>query len=142
MTILNCQILIITTAALEGYPNQFLNDLQPGETRVLDSLRIYNGATYDNPTYLRLTGILADVTFSGTDNELGAEAISETWLQAKTGGGAWTPIGGNPVDGSDYLELLANAEYQTVELRVVVPAVISTTGILSVSLTAWYNEET
>lgn len=146
MATLNTNIAFFETGSTTPIPNVFLPNLNPGDTTTVCSFRVYNGGvgsvTYDAPTMMRFTCMLSDLTFSGTENEKGAECVSELWIEARVDGGAWTACGGDPVSGGDYLALAVDAQYQQIDVRIVVPVGASTLGIFSVVPCVWWDVET
>lgn len=95
------------------------------------------------PTVTRVTFSNIDWSWSGGDNSQGQECLSEKWLEAREGAGAWTPIGGLFTTAGNYLEISnpAAGSYTEIELRLNVPAGAETAGSFSgIPIVAWSED--
>jgi hypothetical protein len=105
-------------------------------------IRLYNSGDA-TPDELLFGAMTSPCSYTGARNSQGQEAITEQWLQAKEGAGAWTPVGGDPATASNVLSVTppAAAAYTTISLRMVVPASISTGGnVLFIPFAEWNVE--
>jgi len=103
----------------------------------ISTVRVYNSGDA-TPTTLNFGAALINWKYTGGTNAQGQEAITETWVEAKEGAGAWTPIGG--------ATLLAitpptAGNYTTILLRLNVPVGFSTAGNASVIPFVEFNVE-
>lgn len=103
--------------------------IEPGATSSTVTIRIYNAGT-ESPTEILIGCLTSLWSATGDRNSQGQEAVTEQWVQARVGAGAWTPIGGNPLTPANVLSIAVPAPgaYTTVELRQVIPATPTTRG--------------
>lgn len=107
-------------------------NLYPGGTSATVVVRFYNSGA-DTPSSLKIGAMTIDFAFAGSTNGAGQEAITEQWMQAKEGAGAWAPIGGDPTNAANVLSATppAAGAYVDISFRVIVPAGASTFGSLA-----------
>ena len=108
----------------------------------LGTVRIANLGT-TAPTVTRVTFANIDWSWSGGENADGQECLTEKWLEAKEGAGAWTPIGGLFTTPGNYLEITdpPAGSYTEIELRLNVPVGASTAGSFSgIPVVAWSED--
>ncbi len=108
-------------------------------TSATKTVRVYNSGDA-TATDLFLGAATVKWSYSGDLNSQGQELITEQWLQAKVGAGAWTPIGGDPSTPTSILSLTppAAGAYVAVELRLVIPAGADTAGNFAfIPFVAW-----
>jgi hypothetical protein len=104
------------------------------------AIRVYNASATVNCTDVLLFVVRGDIREddpAGEDAEstaaMGRELIAETWLEAKIGAGAWTPLehGG----GSGFsLGAINAAQYVAVSLRLNIAATAASVGEISFGL--------
>lgn len=106
--------------------------LLPGATSSTTTIRILNAGATD-ATSVTLHACRGDQYFeaaigedSDTSARMGKELIDETWLQARVGAGAWTPL--DELANGLSLGAIAAAAYVAVDLRLVVPSAAATFG--------------
>lgn len=118
------------------------SDLEEGTTGSTFSILVANTGD-EASSDLRLTVILADRTFGSGANLDGFEVMTERWVEARIGAGAWTPIGGNPVDAGNYLSVPSPdpGDSVQVDLRWNIPAGIETKGDVICSLELFFKVE-
>lgn len=61
----------------------------------------------------------------GTERGLAGAVVDAKWIEAKIGAGAWTPVGGHPIDAGAAVLAIADpapATYVDVEMRINAPA--------------------
>ena len=111
----------------------------PGASSSEPTLRVYNAGT-TTPSAVYLVALTATCGYTGARNNQGQEAITEQWLEAREGAGAWTPIGGDITVAGNRLSITppAAGAYTTVSLKLVVPAGATTRGGLSIAIAAFY----
>jgi hypothetical protein len=103
--------------------------LEAGETSSTVTIRVYNAGT-ESPTEILIGCLTSGWNTTGDRNSQGQEAVTEQWVQARVGAGAWTPIGGSPLTPANVLSIAVPSPgaYTTVELRQVIPATPTTRG--------------
>ena len=108
-------------------------------TAALD-IRVYNTSATVNCTDVLLFVVRGDIRDddpTGEDVEstaaMGRELIDEKWLEAKFGGGAWTPL--EDSDGAGFsLGPINAAQYVAVSLRLNIAATAASIGEISFGL--------
>ena len=115
---------------------------EPGATSSSVTIRVYNAGT-ETPADVVIGCLTTGWNATGDRNSQGQEAVSEQWVQARVGAGAWTPIGGSPLTAGNVMAItppIAGA-YVDVELRQVIPAAPTTRGGFSCVPFALYEAE-
>jgi hypothetical protein len=104
-------------------------DLEPGETSATKTVRIYNAGDAASSS-LEIGALTIAGGITGDRNGQGQELITEQWLQARTGAGAFDAIGGDPLTAANVLSVTppAAAAYIDIDFRLVIPAGASTRG--------------
>lgn len=104
-------------------------DLDAGNTSDTKTVRFYNAGTTASTT-LEIGCITVTQCLTGDRNSQGQELVTEQWLQARTGAGAFTPIGGNPLTGANVLSVTPPNEgaYIDIDFKAVIPAGAATRG--------------
>lgn len=98
-------------------------------TNAIGTVRVYNAGDAAG-TFLRFTASCSNRYYAGQTIAEGQECVTEQWVQARVGLGAWTAIGGDGATPGNYLALvpLAAGASVDVELQLVVPVGASTAG--------------
>jgi len=114
----------------------------PGETSSEVTVRFYNNGD-STPAEMLIGCITSAFNFTGDRNNQGQEAVTEQWVEAKEGAGAWTAIGGDPLTGGNTLSATAPSagNYTDIVFRLVVPSGADTRGRLAVFPFAFYPTE-
>jgi hypothetical protein len=115
---------------------------EPGATSASVTIRVYNTGT-ETPADVVIGCLTTGWNATGDRNSQGQEAVTEKWVQARVGAGAFTAIGGNPLTAGNVLSITppAPGAYVDVELRQVIPATPTTRGGFSCIPFALYEAE-
>lgn len=135
-----CRTYVTDSTGATEYTHLSWQAAVPGAATSALSVRIYNQETATNATDVKLWVVRGDLRDddpagegSETTAEMARELIDESWLEAKVGAGAWTPL--NKSSGAGFsVGAIAAGAYVAVDIRLNIPAGAASRGELNWAL--------
>lgn len=117
----------------DGTPATTINVATVNEgVTALRTLRVSRSGTPNQDVFFAILG--GGRTISPTTLADGSEAIAGRWIQARIGGGSWTPLG-----GLEATLAIPTDSTTDIDLQIVVPVGARTVGSLRLSLELFFG---